>query len=69
MKFRLLMKSPNIVDSTLYQLTEANYNSTDIAKAKKMMAEILEYKEYLTVEVDTNKETYTVLKKDRTYFN
>ncbi len=61
MKFHLVMKSPDSVNDTIYDLTEAEHSEEDIARAKSMLEAVLQYGEYLTVEFDTDKQSHKVL--------
>ncbi len=68
MIFNLLMKTPDADEAALSGLV-GHETPKDLTKAKEMLASVLEYGEYLTVQCDTKKETFTVLKKDPTRWN
>ncbi len=65
----LVMKTPDAADAVLENLNEPYCGPKEKAKAKQMMSSVLEYGAYLTVMIDTKKETLTVRKKDGTYWN
>ncbi len=69
MIFNLTMKTPDAAECALDELDGSYTNASELDKAKEMLASVLEYGEYLTVQVDTKKETFTVLKKDKTRWN
>lgn len=69
MIFNLVMKSPDAAECVLKTLESPHCTTADKDKAEQMLTSILEYGEYLTVQVDTKKETCTVLKIDKTRWN
>lgn len=64
MKFIISFKTPDAVSYTITELEEdGSFSEDEIAKAKDLTYEFIEYDENVSIEFDTEAGTATVLKK------
>lgn len=62
MKFTVYMKCP---DALSIAIDESHASDDEKERMRKVASKFFEYGEYLKVEIDTDKETATVLRRDR----
>lgn len=65
MKFNVYFKTPGAGDDALQSVEDSTSSRREYSKAEALVEKWVKYGEYLTVEIDTEKETIRVLEVER----